>query len=82
MEAFFQISYIGNYLRKRYHLIFSYVMLLMILNEWCSSLFEGRTFNMFSNDLCIGFDHWFCFLTLIILVLTPKGHGIHILDDE
>jgi hypothetical protein len=67
MKAFFQISYIGNYLRKRHHLIFSYVMLLMILNEWCSSLFEGRTFNMFSNDLCIG---GFCFLTLIILLFA------------
>jgi hypothetical protein len=79
MEVFFQISYAGNYLRKRHHLIFSYVMLLMILTEWCSSLFEGRTFNMFSNDLCIG---RFCFLTLITLVLIPKGRGIHILDDE
>jgi hypothetical protein len=48
------MSYVGNYLRKRHHLIFSYVMLLMILNEWCSLLFEGRTFNMFLNDLCIG----------------------------
>jgi hypothetical protein len=39
-------------------------MLLMILIEWYSSFFEGRTFNMFSNDLCIGgnlfldFDHF------------------------
>jgi hypothetical protein len=36
----------------------------MILNKWCSSLFKGRTFNMFSNNLCIGrflffdFDHF------------------------
>jgi hypothetical protein len=66
MEVFFKISYVPEYLRKGHHLIFSYVMLLMILNEWCSSLFKGRAFNMFLSNLCIG---EFCFLTLIILVL-------------